>query len=219
MKSESAIDERLAPMVREVFAEMIQQAPSGPIDATREALIPCDPSPNANTGSRRVLTMVAATITAVIGLLGIAIVRDAEQAPSHGESASMLDQAASDALSPWRDGIRMIVYLSPGAPHPSTEAVRHLIDQSVDTEAPTGIRYLGPQESLKQARRLLAEDPVALEQLDVTSIPTAFYVTPQGSVTHAELAAAASTIQVLPDVLRVDIDPRGQDLIPGVHAG
>ncbi len=110
----------------------------------------------------------------------------------------------------------MIVYVSPGAPEESLEFIADSLDSFPNFASPDGVRYLGPDESLDEARRLLVDDPVTLELLTVENIPTAFYITPIEGVSYDDLFGAAAVVENLPSVLRVDIDPQGQPVIPGV---
>lgn len=209
MTQRSPVDERLAPTIREVLAEMIDELPTSPMAMPPEGeavgLIPR----SAARSTARVLTAATAGVVLIAGLVFAASRRsDHSVAEPSVPAAADVDQRAVD-------GVRMIVFVLAGASDESLELIRDNLEMLPNID-PDRIRYLGPEESLDQARRLLADDPVTFELLNVENIPTAFYVTPIEGTTYDELAEVAAFVETLPQVARVDIDPEGRPSIPGV---
>lgn len=213
-------DAQLGPIIRDVFEEMIDELPASfddaPIGDSAMALSPQSPTRSAG----RLVAVAAAVGVLVVGLTVVASLRGDDSAVTDVSTppATDDDRTAGEASNRWAEGVRMIVYVSPGAPEESLEFIADSLDSFPNFASPDGVRYLGPDESLDEARRLLVDDPVTLELLTVENIPTAFYITPVEGVSYDDLFGAAAVVENLPSVLRVDIDPQGQPVIPGVPA-
>ncbi len=210
-------DEQLATMVRDVLAEMIDELPPTSIDApaTGGRLVELHQPTSRSAG--RFVALAAACVVLVGGLAFVASRRGNESATTPTASPPT-DESRSTSSAPttWENGVRIIVYINAGASDESLQLVQDHLAGLSNIVVADGIRYLGPQESLDEARRLLTDDPTALDLLTVENIPTAFYITPIDGVTYDQLLGAAASIEVLPEVTRVDVDPDGRALIPGI---
>lgn len=213
-------DEQLRPMIREAFAQIIDELPA----STRH--VPCGDAASddqARPTTRRadhmvVLAAAAAVVALVAGLVVVAQLRtgdDTDLAASPAAASTSVDRRAGESPTPFVDGVRMIVYVNANALDESLQLIREELDKLSDAVPPDAIRYLGPEESLQEAQRLLAGDPVTLELLSLGNVPTAFYLTPNEGVPYEYLGAVADLFRGLPDVARVDVDPTGRPVIPG----
>lgn len=216
MTRRSATDEQLGPMIRDVFAEMIDELPPAPSDApsTRAETVLAHRSTTPR--AVRTVALVAACLVLVAGLAWIGSRPGNESATTTTPDATSPNgsRPATAAPTPWEDGVRLIVYMGAEASDASLQAVREHLARLSSIVDDDGIRYLGPDESLDEARRLLVDDPITLNLLSVENVPTAFYVTPFDGVTYNELLSAADELAQNPDVLRVDVDPGGRPPIP-----
>lgn len=221
MTRPSATDEQLRPIIREAFAQIIDELPA----PTRH--VPGDDAASdyqARPPTRRadrvvVLAAAAAVVALVAGLVLVAQIRNGDatdSAASTVPASTGMDRRDGENPTPFADGVRMIVYVNANAIDESLQLIREELGKLSDFVPPDGIRYLGPEESLQQAQRLLADDPVTLELLTLGNVPTAFYLTPNEGVPYEDLAAAADFFRGLPEVARVDVDPTGGPAIPGI---
>ena len=217
MTRRSLADEPLARMVREVFAEMIDELPPLRPGVPSDGAARVDAQRSAARSTLRVVALAAACVVLVGGLAFVASRRgdDDPVATAPTASSSPDDSRLADS-APWEDGVRMIVYVGAEALEESLQSVRDALEGFSDIVDADGIRYLGPQESLDEARRLLADDPVTLDLLTVENIPTAFYVAPRDGVTGEALRDAAALIEVMPNVTRVDLHPEDRATTPDV---
>ncbi len=218
MTRRSPTDEQLAPMIREVLAEMIDDLPPTSIDvpSTGDGLV--EPHRSTSRAASRFVALAAACVVLVSGLAFVASRRGNESgttAPPPPTSTVGIAPSGS-APVPWANGVRMIVYIAAESSDDSLQFVRDHLSRLSNIVDADGIRYLGPQESLDEARRLLVDDPTTLDLLTVENIPTAFYITPNDGVTYDDLLGVAASIEVLPEVIRVDVDPDGRAPIPGI---
>lgn len=211
-------DDQLRPIIRDVFAEMIDELPPSPVDASSPDAALRDTRRPPTGSARRLVAVAAACLVLAGGAALFAVGRDddtATTAPSVSTPPTD-DRPAGPASPPFVDAVRMIVYVNAGASDQSLQFIREALAGLTNIIDPDRIRYLGPDESLAQARRLLVDDPVTLELLDVENIPTAFYVSTVDGVAYDELVDAAASIEHFPDVARVDIDPEDRPMIPAI---
>lgn len=214
----SSTDEQLRPLIREAFAQLIDELPPPP-EAVPVTGHRRQPQPR-QSGTAIVLAVAASVVVLVAGLVVVAQLRDGDDSLSTGSSATApqndADRRPDDAPTPFVDGVRLVVYVNANAHGESLQIIRDELDRLSSLVPSGGIRYLGPEESLHQARRLLADDPSTLERLTLDNVPTAFYLTPRDGALHEDLAAAADVLRELPEVVRVDVDPTGRPTIPGI---
>lgn len=216
MRRRPVADDQLRPIIRDVFAEMIEELPPSPLDTSSHGAAVEDPH-RSPTGSARRVAAVAAACLMLVGGVALFAVRSDDDTATTAPSVSPPpddDRPAGSVPTPFVDGVRMVVYVGAEASNQSLQFIRDALAELSDTLDPAGIRYLDPDESLEEARRLLVDDPDTLELLDVENIPTAFYITTTEAVTYDELATAAAIIETLPNVTRVDIDPEGRPVMP-----
>ena len=157
-----------------------------------------------------------------MGVVGFALTRrNPDEISTLDSSPGPATSAPSSALAPrdsmptaFGDGVEMVVYLAAGASPDSVDRVRGVLTAFPQLITSDGVRYLDRDESLVEARRLLAADPTALGSLTTETVPTVFYVDPIDPANPAELAGLADEIKVLPEVLRVDLEPGATPVIP-----
>ena len=215
MTRRSLADEHLAPMVREVFAEMIDELPPLRPEVPSDGAARVDAQRSAARSTLRVVALAAACVVLVGGLAFVASRRGDDSVATAPTSSSPDESRLADS-APWEDGVRMIVYVGAEASEESLRSVRDALEGFSDIVDADGNRYLGPRESLDEARRLLADDPVTLDLLTVENIPTAFYIAPRDGVTSEALRDAAARIEVMPNVTRVDLHPEDRATTPGI---
>jgi hypothetical protein len=203
--------------IRSALGAMVDTAPD--LGPTPIGIDP-DDTWTASTPQNRTFRpamLVAAAICVASGVGAVAVIawRDG-QTEIPATSAPQADPT-SDATTRWRDGVAMVVYMRPGAAASSLELVRSVLSESVEIAGPDGVHYLDITESIVEAQRVLADDPASLALLNEANVPTAFYVTPTDTATPNELVGLADSLENLPEVLRVDVDPTGTPVIPIVN--
>ena len=96
----------------------------------------------------------------------------------------LVQRGFDNLLSKWAGGVQMIVYVNPTATPEQVAKIRSDIE-SVAVVDVDRLQYLDYEQSLAEAKRLLAADPGTFERLNQENLPTAFKIAPQSGKTDA----------------------------------
>ena len=147
MTRRSLADEHLARMVREVFAEMIDELPPLRPEVPSDGAARVDAQRSAARPTLRVIALAAACVVLVGGLAFVASRRgdDDSVATAPTASSSPDDSRLLAESAPWEDGVRMIVYVGAEASEESLQTVREALEgfsDIVDADDDTWRRQL-----------------------------------------------------------------------------
>jgi cell division transport system permease protein len=138
---------------------------------------------------RNVTLTVAAILTSAVSLFLVG-------------GTQLVQSGFDNLLSKWAGGVQMIVYVKPSATPEQIEYIRGAISQSPNVVDVEKLQYLDFEQSLAEAKRLLAADPGTFALLSVNNLPTEFKVVPNDGRTDA-LLEFTSDFAALPQVQRV----------------
>lgn len=140
---------------------------------------------------RRNLTLTAAAIiTATVSLLLFGV-------------TLLIQRGFDNQLSQWAGGVEMIVYVENDASPEQIQQVRDSLESQPNVIDVSKLRYLGVDESLAEASRLLGGDQETLQLLNESNIPTQFKVVPADGVGLELLSQLAQSITTQPKVRSV----------------
>ncbi len=141
------------------------------------------------TGFRRNLTLtLAAILTSAVSLVLFGL-------------TLLLQFAFDNQLSQWEGGVEMIVFVNNDATPEQIDLIRSSLESTSIVDA-SKLRYLDHEQSLAEARRVLAGQPETVNFLTLDNIPTQFKVVPS-SDDLGLLRETASTFRTLPGVSSV----------------
>ena len=91
----------------------------------------------------------------------------------------LVREGFDNLLSKWAGGVQMIVYVSPTATPEQVTAVRGVLESNPTVVDVDKLQYLDFEQSLAEAKRLLAADPTTFRLLNQSNLPTEFKVVPK----------------------------------------
>ena len=91
----------------------------------------------------------------------------------------LVREGFDNLLSKWAGGVQMIVYVSPTATPEQVTAVRSVLESNPTVVDVDKLQYLDFEQSLAEAKRLLAADPTTFRLLNQSNLPTEFKVVPK----------------------------------------
>lgn len=138
---------------------------------------------------RNVTLTVAAILTAAVSLFLVG-------------GTFMVREGFDNLLKQWAGGVQMIVYVRPNATPEQILVIEEVLRQSPTVVDVDKLEYLDFEQSLEEARRLLAADPSTFALLDQSNLPTEFKVVPMPGRTES-LVALRETFASLPAVQRI----------------
>ena len=137
---------------------------------------------------RNVTLSAAAILTAAVALL-------------LAGATFLIQEAFSNLLVKWQDGVEMIVFVKPGVGQPEIDALRTQLEGNniVDT-----VTYLTQDESFEQAKTVLAGQQSLLDTLTVDKTPAQLRVKPVDGAQDL-LAEYRNQLKNQPNVLEVGL--------------
>jgi hypothetical protein len=148
--------------------------------------------------ARRRIGAIAAAVLVVISAVGLTAVlaRREPTSPAQSATPSLFD-----------NGVGLIVFLRHGATNEWANLVRQELLQHGDVLDTSRIEYLDAGRSLALARRVLANDPASLAQVE-PDMPTMFRLYAKPQVSQAQLAALGRQLMSMPNVIGASVsDP------------
>ena len=91
----------------------------------------------------------------------------------------LVREGFDNLLSKWAGGVQMIVYVSPTATPEQVIAVRNVLESNPTVVDLEKLQYFDFDQSLAEAKRLLAADPTTFRLLNRSNLPTEFKVVPR----------------------------------------
>lgn len=114
---------------------------------------------------RNVTLTVAAILTSAVSLFLVG-------------GTFLVQRGFDNLLSKWAGGVQMIVYVDAKATPEQIDTIQQALAQNSTVIDVSKLDYFDKQESLDEAKRLLAADPTAYSLLNLENIPTEFKVVP-----------------------------------------
>ena len=150
----------------------------------------------------RMVALVAASVAAVVGIGALAMLdRSGASTPAETPIETTAPAPQFDPGPQWRDGVDMIVYVSPNATPAATDVIELALKSSANVDGDR-VAYLDSAQSLAEARFLFVDDPDSFALLNAGNVPTMFKVWAfPGHET--DIAALEPTITGLPNVVAV----------------
>ncbi len=121
---------------------------------------------------RNVTLTVAAILTSAVSLFLVG-------------GTFLVQRGFDNLLSKWAGGVQMIVYVNPAATPEQIASIRNDIGSVSNVVDVSKLQYLDYEQSLAEAKRLLAADPGTFERLNEGNLPTAFKIAPLQGKTDA----------------------------------
>lgn len=138
---------------------------------------------------RNVTLTVAAVLTSAVSLFLVG-------------GTFLVQRGFDNLLSRWEGGVQMIVYVNAPASPEQIDFIGGVISDQAAVVDVSKLTYLNKEQSLEEAKRLLAADQTTLQLLTTDNIPTEFKVVPIAGKTDL-LVQLESTFADLPQVQKV----------------
>jgi hypothetical protein len=147
---------------------------------------------------------VALAVIAVVGLTALVVRRD----PGSPEQPSSPSLAQPAAPSLFDNGVAMIVFLRHGSTPEQADLVRQQLLRQGDVIDTSRVEYLDASQSLALARRVLANDPASLAQVEA-AMPTMFHLYANPQISQTQLAELGRQLLSMPNVIDVRVRDAG----------
>jgi len=114
----------------------------------------------------------------------------------------LVQRGFDNLLSKWAGGVQMIVYVSPTATPAQVDNIKSALESSPTVVDVGKLEYLNFEQSLAEAKRLLAADPTTFRLLNEANLPTEFKVVPKSGQLNV-LVQLANGFAEVPKVQKV----------------
>lgn len=114
----------------------------------------------------------------------------------------LVQRGFDNLLSKWAGGVQMIVYVSPTATPDQVTNIKSALESSPTVVDVGKLEYLNFEQSLAEAKRLLAADPTTFRLLNEANLPTEFKVVPKAGQLNV-LVQLANGFAEVPKVQKV----------------